>query len=298
MSDPFTLTVPGTDQRLVVDGDRLRAGDRVFERAAEGIWDLVDPTSRPAIDRFADDYAAVRDAEGRHFDADEIRRLPDTAADHPHAAMWSQRRASWERLAALIPDGSGRTALDLGAGNGWLAARLAERGWRAAAIDVTVDGPDGLRAARAHGDDLLLVRADMQRLPFASSSVDLVVCNASLHYAHDAGATLRECRRVLTPAGRLAVLDSPVFADPDAGTRMVAEFAADTRNRLGVAAAEHQGPGFLTWAELAPFDFERHDLDRPLANRFHRWRGARRAGRETAQRPVLTTRPAAPGVLT
>lgn len=287
----FALAVPGTDDELVECGDRLIGPDgATFGRVCDGVWDLVLDERRAILDRFASDYAAVRRAEGRELEPNEIRRLPDIATDHPLAAMWTQRAASYAGLRRALAQVQPGRVVDIGAGSGWLAADHARRGWQAAAVDVTVLGGDGLAGARHHASDLLLARADMQALPFATSSVDLAVFNASLHYAASPGAALAEAARVVRPGGTLAVLDSPIFDDVRAGELMVREFEDHVRRCHGIGAAEHEGRGFLVRADLAGLDFDSTDPPDGIRDRFHRWRGARRAGREIARRPVLVAR--------
>lgn len=296
---PFRLTVPGTDVDLIhVDG-ALTGGGHEFTQLGHGIWDLTKPSARAALDTFAESYARVRDAEGRTLTPAQVQALPSIEPDHPLASMWAQRKASFEVFHEWLhtePNLSGdRSVVDIGAGCGWMAAHLASDQWHAAAVDITIDGGDGLAAARHHLEELLLVRAEMGALPFAANSVDLAVFNASLHYAADVAAALGEARRVVRPGGYLAVIDSPIFHDEAAGHQMVTEFAAQVHAAHGFAPPAHLGAGFVTW----------HDVDqaglRPIApdngprERFHRWRGARRAGREVAQRPQLVALCAADG---
>ena len=40
-------------------------------------------------------YLAVREREGRLLQADEVRKLPVTAPDAPHASEWRLRAHSW-----------------------------------------------------------------------------------------------------------------------------------------------------------------------------------------------------------
>ncbi len=283
----FALTVPGTDEPLhEVDG-KLVAGAIEFGTAAPGVWDLIRPERRMTLDRFAVDYAAVRRAEQRELTGDEVRALPVVRADHPLAAMWQQRAESHQRFKAAIANRPAGAILDIGAGCGWLSADLCRNRWHAAALDVTVDGGDGLAAARHHGLDMLLVRAEMEALPFATSSSDLAVFNASLHYAASPTSALAEASRVVRKGGVVVVLDSPVFTDTAAGQSMVAEFAADVSDRFCIETAAHEGRGYLTNTDLAVLDFERTGQMSRWRAQVHRWRGARRAGRETAERPLL-----------
>ena len=106
---------------------------------------------------------------------------------------------------------------DLGAGNGWLANRLALAGHTVAAVDLNVDPADGLGACRHYANRFETAQADFDALPFGDTSLDLVVFNGSLHYSTDYAATLGEALRTLRPGGTLAVLDSPVYTDPASG---------------------------------------------------------------------------------
>lgn len=280
------LTVPGTDAEL------SPATNPAFGRRSDGIWELVRPERRAAVERFATAYAAVRQAEGRALTPAEFRQLPFLDVEHPASAYWQARATSFKRLLPLLERSDTGLMLDIGAGSGWLAAHAAKRGWSAVAIDVMVQGPDSLAAARHHDVDLMLVQAEMEALPFEGGSVDLAIMNASLHYAGDVRHALEEAVRVVRVGGTLVVLDSPVFADPSAGEQMTADFAAQTAVNLGVCAAPLEGRGFVQRDELARFDFQRLGDSGPIQRiqrGFHRVRGAHRAGREVADRPTLVT---------
>jgi SAM-dependent methyltransferase len=301
MSEPgFHLTVPGTDDQLTICEGNLVGGGHQFAQLDHGIWDITLPASRPVLDRFASDYARVREAEGRSLTAEQVRLLPAIDAGHPLASMWAQRQASFEIFQRWLGGRAGLpaepTIVDIGAGCGWLAARLATDGWQGAAVDITVEGGDGLAAGRHHDAELVLIRAEMGTLPFASESVDLAVFNASLHYATDVSVALAEARRIVRPHGYLAVIDSPIFQSSSAGHKMVEEFAATVQTTHGFAPAAHLGTGFVTWSQVELFGFAPIVSAAGPAARFHRWRGARRAGREVAQRPQLVASSSAHGV--
>lgn len=284
----MTASIETSGFRLVSEPsvDTTERGDRVF--------DFVRPERRDAIDRFARDYAAVRVAEGREpMSAEAIEALPYRDLSGDLHDMWRARSDSFDRFMERVDTSRHGSMVDVGGGCGWLARRFAASGWRASVLDITVDG-DGLAAAAQLDETLLLVRAEMDDVPFEDDSVDLVVFNASLHYATDVGVTLREAARIIRPGGMLAVLDSPVFASSAAGDQMVAEFERQAETELGVPAPTLFGPGYVTEADLdrplpsmAPWDRvdDRSGIVGALRSRL----GARRAGRETAKRPLLIT---------
>ena len=99
--------------------------------------------------------------------------------------------------------------VDLGCGTGQLTHRLI-RMFPAATI-VGVDLSEGMLTQAGRRLSVLgngarhLVRADAQQLPFAVSSVDVVVCTESFHWYRDQAEALSELARVLHPGGRLLI---------------------------------------------------------------------------------------------
>ena len=122
------------------------------------------------------------------------------------------RRAEWQWLSARIPPGV--RLLDLGCGNGALLAQLADR----IASGVGVDASTGqlAQAATRCSDhpNLSFHRVDRPALPLPDHSIDVAVSLLSWRYL-DWDPMLAELRRVLTPQGRLLIVDmaaSPVRA--------------------------------------------------------------------------------------
>jgi SAM-dependent methyltransferase len=89
--------------------------------------------------------------------------------------------------AALRPAGVLRSALDVGSGEGWFAARLREHGLVRSAVAVEVQ-----RRPRVEIEPLLY---DGFRLPFSDQSFDLVYAIDVLHHAETPEACLRELLR-------------------------------------------------------------------------------------------------------
>jgi SAM-dependent methyltransferase len=198
-----------------------------------------------ALHRFAEDYAAHRQAEGRGYAGDDLLALPHVRTG-PWARQWAVRARTFDAfLARLLRPMARRGArplrvLDLGAGNGWLSYRVALEGHLATALDIRDDRVDGLGAsgpflARAHGRMRIAV-AGFDEIPAPDASFDLAVFNAALHYATDLAVVLAEAARVVRPGGRLAILDSPFYRREADGAAMVAEKIADASRRFGERA--------------------------------------------------------------
>jgi len=99
--------------------------------------------------------------------------------------------------------------LDVGCGTGYLLRRLARL--CPDVIDlVGVDpAPSMLRVARAKSDDRRLEYCSgvVEQLPFPDGLFDLVVSTTSFDHWADQRAGLEQCARVLTPGGRLVLVD-------------------------------------------------------------------------------------------
>jgi SAM-dependent methyltransferase len=163
----------------------------------------------------------------------------------PLARQWSVRARSWEafRRRVLLP--AQRRAdvhatgplrvLDLGAGNGWLAHRAALGGADALALDVRDDRVDGLGAAPPRAP-MARVAGSFEAIPVAANAFDVVVFNASLHYAENLREALREARRVARTGATIVVLDTPFYRHAADGEAMVREKRLDAERRFGTRA--------------------------------------------------------------
>lgn len=188
--------------------------------------------------RWARAYARLRRTEGRGAGGEaELLALPYMAAG-PLAGQWAIRARTFDALRArvVVPLAKKRArklaVLDLGAGNGWLCARLARDGHRCVAIDLRVDDVDGLGAGAAYRRHLTRmfgrVSASFDALPFPDAPFDLVVFDASLHLAENLGSTLAEAARATAAGGCVAILDSPFYARRASGEVMAEEKRRDT----------------------------------------------------------------------
>lgn len=197
-----------------------------------------------------------RDEGWGRFDADFYRMLPATPSDDPNSEIWQMRqrtyRAFVRRVLTPMEKHAARPlrAIDLGAGNGWLAYRLTRRGHVVAAVDLRTDILDGLGAHVHYDAKFLPVRGDFGRLPFAGAQFDLAVFNASLHYAEDCETAIGEAIRVLSLAGRLVILDSPVYPSDDDGRRMVQERERTFLSRFGFVSNSIGSEHYLTRKRL------------------------------------------------
>jgi SAM-dependent methyltransferase len=249
--------------------------------------------------QFVREYRTVRRAEGwGSTDPAYYRALPYRDLTGRFTDIWRIRARSYDLflnkvLVPLEQQHATLTIADLGAGSGWLAYRLAQRGHRVFAIDLLEDTFDGLGAIRTYASAVHALAAEFDHLPLPSASLDLAVFNASLHYSTDYARTLRESMRVLRPGSTLAIVDSPMYSDPNSGARMVKEREARFEYTYGFASNALPSEHYLTPGRLS-------ELSNQLDIRWHihmlrlDWRswarrtlGGLRARREPARFPVV-----------
>jgi ArsR family transcriptional regulator len=113
-------------------------------------------------------------------------------------------------------------ALDIGTGTGRLLEFLAPRLQSGVGIDAspTMLALARVRLAKPDLSHLTVRQADMYALPFRDGSFEIVLLHMVLHYAEDCAAAIAEARRVLTPEGRLVVVDMALHDRAELRERM------------------------------------------------------------------------------
>ena len=222
------------------------------------VWRMLLPEREPFYGAFIREYETVRRAEGRGSQqAEYYSSLPYRDMSGRRVGDWRIRAASFNAFLAHVVQPlealSKRplNVLDLGAGCGWLSNRLAARGHCVAAVDLIVNDFDGLGCCRFYETAFTPLQAEFDHLPFAQESFDLVIFNASLHYSTGYETTLRETLRVLDPAGKLVVLDSPFYRDASSGMQMVGERQRQYVEQYGFPSNALPSENYLTYQRLA-----------------------------------------------
>lgn len=220
-------------------------------KAHNGTHVFLTSSRRLAAQAFAGQYRRVRALDGHQRVVQECwTDLPRVPRTHPAAGEWRIRCESYERLRRSVLGRSRRRVLDLGAGSGWLASRLATEGHDLVALDRWDDETDEVALHAHEGRPIVRVQADFDALPFLPGQFDLVVFGASLHYAPDPARTVAGAVRMLAGGGVLAVMDSPMFARATHGEAMVTAQAASLSSECGLGDVHRSGAGYLTFDAL------------------------------------------------
>ena len=211
------------------------------------------------VREFVESYRQLRLDEGfASTNPDFVRQLPFRDVTGRNAAVWRVRALHYLLLRACLALKPGvQRVLDLGAGNGWLARRLAGAYLPTALdVDATDTGLGGLRDQR-----VTRVRAELESLPLRTGMFDAVVAAAALHYAVDLPQALAEVARVLRPGGLFVLADSPVYADTMARYRAwqrTVRYYTDAatphlaQRYRGITRADLDGSRLFRFVTLAP----------------------------------------------
>ena len=196
------------------------------ERRKEGSWVFLSLGARARTEplfQLLDRWAEI-DGENPWFGADAVR-LAAVRADRAAAAerYFASHAGSWDALRSLhvaeseveaaigraLGEGAIGRLVDIGTGTGRMIELFAPRADQALGIDRS---PEMLRLARAKLaeaglDSVELRQGDMYSLPLASHSAETVIIHQVLHYAQNPAAAVAEAARLLSPGGRLLVVD-------------------------------------------------------------------------------------------
>ena len=128
------------------------------------------------------------------------------------------------RFRAAVPQGGHfDRVLEVGCGTGFFLLNLAQAGHIGEATCTDIS-PGMVARCVANGRRLGIAVhgevADIEALPFADHSFDLVIGHAVLHHVPDVPAALAELRRVLRPGGRLVIAGEPTALGHRVATRV------------------------------------------------------------------------------
>ncbi len=193
---------------------RLPEGTSVFYRLVDG---GISGSLACAITKLLSrDDATLQMDDSRLSEARQERNRLAAAYFSKNAAGWDKIRSlhvSEAAVEAAIKEMLGtrpiQHALDMGTGTGRILLLLAELAEKAIGIDIN---REMLAIARTNLEGAGLTnfhvrQGEVQNIPLADHSVDMVTIHQVLHYLDNPAAALREAARILMPNGRLLIAD-------------------------------------------------------------------------------------------
>jgi ubiquinone/menaquinone biosynthesis C-methylase UbiE len=144
---------------------------------------------------------------------------------------------------ALLPEGSGRTLLDVGCGPGLLTRLAAARGYEALGIDADpAMVAAARRLARRERSDARFLHGRLDDRATRVPQADVVAAASLLAVLPDREAGLESLWRCVKPGGTLLVVEATERLTVSAARTLIAEgLGGPRRNLLTVWAAARQG---------------------------------------------------------
>lgn len=162
---------------------------------------------------FEELYIRLRQKEGRIYLDEEVATLPFIQATHAHYKEWVIRKHSCKALVSYIKHrGTIENILDVGCGNGWMAARLA----MAADAEVTgldINGKELEQARRVFKKTMGLqfLYGNLETETLADKKFDMIIFAASIQYFSSLKKIINAALEHLTLFGEIHILDSPFY---------------------------------------------------------------------------------------
>lgn len=163
---------------------------------------------------FEELYIAMRKKENRLYTDEEVLQLPLISADHPHSKEWRIRSKSTKRIIAhLSRKQKPLHLLEIGCGNGWLSARIAElQGIKVTAIDINeTEILQAKRVFRNH-TNVEYEYATIDELQKRDLKFDCIIFAASLQYFSDL-TVLKTALSILRFNGEIHIFDTSFYTD-------------------------------------------------------------------------------------
>ncbi|WP_292023389.1 MULTISPECIES: ArsR/SmtB family transcription factor [unclassified Brevundimonas] len=225
-----------TDAGLI---ERFPDGARVYYRLSH------DAQARRLIDTVLD-ILAEDAGEADHRRLDEVRKDREEAA----VSYFEQVAPQWDRLRSLyvsesaveaalekaVGPGPFERVVDLGTGSGRMLTLFGKKAKMSVGLDLSQNMLNIARTnvTKAGVEQVELRHGDIFATRLPAASADLVIVHQVLHYLSDPAAAVAEAARLVSPGGRLVIID---FAPHDFEHMR----EAHQHRRLGFADSEING---------------------------------------------------------
>jgi len=164
-------------------------------------------------DNFEQLYIQLREKEGRLYTDEEVAKLPVIGKDHFYHNEWEIRERSLKKLMNYLKHkGDELTILEVGCGNGWLAAQLAAI-TKATIIGIDVNAAELEQAKKVfqHIPNLEFIHCCLDGEALQDKNFDVIVFAASIQYFSSLKKIIKAASAYLTLQGEIYIMDSVFY---------------------------------------------------------------------------------------
>lgn len=186
--------------------------------------------AKPPKPDFEELYIAVREHENKIYTDAQLQILPDFDI---YSREWEIRSRSSSRLLAYLErKRKSLRILEVGCGNGWLSAKLADIP-NSYVVGLDINREEINQANRVFKKaNLDFIYDSFNDNTFDKEKFDVVVFAASLQYFPSVVAVLRQAESLLSRGGEIHIIDTPFYDPVDAAK--AAERCSDYYTAMGV----------------------------------------------------------------
>lgn len=186
----------------------------------------------PAED-FEQLYLRLRQKEGRVYTDEQVATLPYISKDHPHYREWFIRKNSCKALLSYIKNRQNiLSILEVGCGNGWLAAKLASVA-DTTGLDINTTELEQAKRVFDKIPGLKFVNGSLESDKIQDEKFDMIVFASSIQYFPSLKQTIGLAIERLTLLGEVHIMDSPFYPPHEIE-------AARQRSRAWFSSVGHQ----------------------------------------------------------
>lgn len=166
-----------------------------------GVYQVMTHEFAADVSVFLHHFEESRASEAAKYSPEILRNLPEATFD---TGMWNLRKMDLELVLNLFQPHY-KTALEVGAWNGWLSHHLVRLGLETTAVDLFVDALDGLGAKVHYHEDWSAIQMNLQELQLLDGPYDFIVVNRSIAYFTDMFGAVETLKSLLAPGGLLLI---------------------------------------------------------------------------------------------
>lgn len=165
---------------------------------------------------FEKEYTGIREKEGRMYDDEVVRNLPDVPRSHPLYNEWKVRSYSANHLVSYLRSNKCNSIVEIGCGNGWLVNYI-QRALQIPACGIDIEKEELHQAVRVSHGASVFTYADIFSKALDGLQADVVLLASCIQYFPDVKSLIRRLRKI----GTVHILDSPIYDNGTAGDAKV-----------------------------------------------------------------------------